>query len=80
MAEMVYQRLLDILGPVNMKDYCGSHGKYLTWEREVVEPKLKELGYTITCSWWTTDHDWFGPLSRAVKVSRDGQEVVLTYG
>lgn len=77
MAEPEYGDLLAILGEVNMDGYCGYH--YTRWENEVATPRLRELGYEVV-GWFMGERDSFGPLSRVVHVSKDGELSKLVYG
>lgn len=59
-------------------DYCDSRRYYL-WERDVAEPALRALGYSVG-SWWSGDEDSFGPLVRCVSITKDDVTEVYCYG
>jgi hypothetical protein len=69
--------LLDILGDVPMEGYCSQ--EYWKWEQEVAEPQLRDLGYEVV-RWAMGEVDSFGPLSRVVTVTRDGELKQFVYG
>lgn len=53
--------------------------QYRKCEREVLTPALEALGFKVG-EWWSSDADSFGPLVRAVRVSKDGKTSIATYG
>lgn len=66
-----------------MVGYCSrgdSPDNYWTWEKEIAQPALEALGYTVL--WWATgERDSFGPLSRiAAVVNTEGLQERLMYG
>ncbi|HET6285766.1 MAG TPA: hypothetical protein VFG15_03315 [Amycolatopsis sp.] len=53
---------------------------YMQCEEEVITPALLEAGYAVTGSWYTSEGDSFGPLSRAVEATNpDGEPVIVVY-
>jgi hypothetical protein len=74
-----YGDLLEVLGDVPMTDYCGQRGTYTRWEEQIARPRLKALGFAVQ-GFRTLDGDSFGPLVRAVVVSKGGCVTVLSYG
>lgn len=52
---------------------------YDDWEDKVATPFLKSKGYTVG-RWYTSEGDSFGPLTRAVRVVKDGQRSTFWYG
>lgn len=58
---------------------CFSSSGYSNWEREVATPALEALGYQVG-RWWNEDGDSFGPLVRAVELTKDGVAEIYTYG
>lgn len=53
---------------------------YRTCEQTVITPALEAAGYIITGLWATGDGDSFGPLSRYIKATIDGEAVEVWYG
>jgi hypothetical protein len=53
---------------------------YAATEQEVLSPGLEKLGYTLRTKWFTGDGDSFGPLTRCIKVEKDGVRVTVVYG
>jgi hypothetical protein len=50
-------------------------------ERDVIEPALRAAGYIEIGGWFSTEHDSFGPLGRAVRAkSPDGKLLTICYG
>lgn len=64
-------------GASDHPDYCGFF--YRTWEREVAEPALQAQGYTVL-SWGTGERDSFGPLTRFVRLKKNGERIDAIYG
>lgn len=56
----------------------GDGPKFWDWEKEATK-HLQSLGYQVG-SWRTEDGDDFGPLTRAVQVSKDGKTFHFWYG
>lgn len=57
------------------------YSRYWESERDVIEPALKEAGWTDISTWWSPEKDSFGPLSRAVKATDpEGQRCTVWYG
>jgi hypothetical protein len=52
---------------------------YWRWEEQIATPILQSMGYTVV-RWWSSDRDGFGPLERAVSVTKDGVVYEFTYG
>lgn len=52
---------------------------YDRMETEIYTPALEKLGYTVG-KWYTSEGDSFGPLSRSVAVTKDGQSFTVWYG
>ncbi len=59
-------------------DYCHSQS-YWRWEKDVAMPELQKAGFEVG-SWFSTDADSFGPLVRAVRLTKDGITKTYTYG
>lgn len=74
------KNLFDILSEdaANHPACCDSR-RYREWETTVVEPELSKLGFSAK-NWRTTDGDSFGPLVRAVDLTRDGKTETYFYG
>lgn len=69
--------IFDVIGEdVEMAGFCVSP---CTWEQEVAEPALNDLGYSVE-KWVTGEYDSFGPLSRIAHVIKDGVRTQLIYG
>lgn len=58
---------------------CCDSVRYLEWERQIATPALRALGYEPR-NWRTTDGDSFGPLVRAVDLTKDGKTRTYSYG
>ena len=52
---------------------------YFNGERNILEPRLKELGYE-NIRWEMGEADSFGPLSRVCHATRDGKTTHFVYG
>ena len=77
--EQTYVYVYDILPDIEVE---YDHDKFHKCEREVISPALRELGYEIGDKpyWYTSEGDSFGPLSRAIRASKDGKPVIVWYG
>lgn len=62
----------------NHRDFCNST-TFRFWEQDIATPELIKQGFEVG-SWWTVDGDSFGPLVRAVELTKDGEKKVYTYG
>ena len=73
--------LLDIIGQEHANDlgFCDSKD-YWKWENIIAIPLLKFLGYTILKPFQTLEGDSCGPLSRGVRVMKNGVTSILWYG
>jgi len=72
--------LMEVLGDdVSLTHHCDSR-LYYNWEVNVAIPLLKEKGYKIEGPFYTLEGDSFGPLSRGIRVSRDGTHYIAWYG
>lgn len=91
MAQVISKYLHNVIDPVPSDDatgYCMQPSAstpnqkkfYWNWEEEIAKPKLKELGYTLIGEFSTGDGDSFGPLTRYIRVEKDGQKMELWYG
>lgn len=74
---------LDLLGllpedVVNHK-WCFDSYRYADWEWEIATPALLAMGFRVG-RWRTTDGDSFGPLVRAVDLTKDGVRKTYVYG
>lgn len=72
--------LLDLL-PDEIANHpaCFDSKRYREWEEEIATPVLLNRGY-VASSWRTVDGDSFGPLVRAVTLTKDGVAKTYTYG
>lgn len=52
---------------------------YFHWEENVASPFFVREGYTVG-KWFDGEWDSFGPLSRQVKLTKDGKETIFVYG
>lgn len=91
---MAYQDLLTIIGNDKAEHelgYCAQYsaftqynnksGKdFYDWEEEIAKPELIKLGYKLLSGFITGDGDSFGPLTRYIRVEKDGQKMELMYG
>lgn len=79
-VEAAEKDLLDLL-PDEITNHpdCFHSTFYDRWEREIATPALRALGYEPS-GWRTTDGDSFGPLVRAVDLSKDGKTESYFYG
>ena len=81
-----FHDLLEIIGEdaAGNPGYCASpHGIgpcYWDWEDATAIPRLKQLGYQVLGNFFDGDRDSFGPLSRVVRVEKDGVTMKLIYG
>lgn len=73
--------LLDLIGQDAGDDprWCGRWPQYQQWEQEVAKPRLEAMGYTVS-DFYMGEYDSFGPLSRCVKVTKEGKTVEYVYG
>lgn len=58
---------------------CFDSKRYREWEDEIAYPALLNRGYVAT-NWRTTDGDSFGPLVRAVDLTKNGKTETYYYG
>lgn len=58
---------------------CFNSQTYWVWEREIAGPALEAAGFKVGY-WWDEDRDSFGPLIRAVTLTKDGVTETYTYG
>lgn len=72
--------LLDLL-PEEIANHpaCFDSMRYREWEEEIAAPALLNRGY-VASNWRTLDGDSFGPLVRAVDLTRRGETKTYTYG
>ena len=72
--------LLDLL-PEAIANHpaCCDSKRYREWEEEIAAPALLNRGY-VASNWRTLDGDSFGPLVRAVTLSKNGVSKTYTYG
>jgi hypothetical protein len=80
-----YLDLYDIapdLVPTCGRDWnaTDSNRHFAATEQEVLSPGLEALGYTLRTKWFTGDGDSFGPLTRCIKVEKDGVRSTVVYG
>jgi hypothetical protein len=55
--------------------------RYWESEKEVINPALEQMGFTIDGRWITGEGDSFGPLSRYVHATLgDSEKVTIWYG
>ena len=72
-----YQNLTDV---IDFEGFDFDSRTYLDQEIDILEPRLKVLGYT-EIRWLPGETDSFGPLTRVCKaVSPSGKEVTFFYG
>lgn len=70
-----YKNLMDL---IEFRDF--EFGQYRTHEEIILQPQLKNLGYTDIL-WLPGETDSFGPLTRVCKAKNPGGEVVwFVYG
>lgn len=74
-TETEYQNLMDVIS------FDGfSFGDYYNGERNILQPRLEELGYTEV-SWFMGERDSFGPLSRICHATNmQGETKKFMYG
>jgi hypothetical protein len=77
-VEHNYVNIFDLIGKVRMENYCSSKN-YWIWEQNVAEPALILAGFKIG-KWQTLDGDSYGPLVRGIKVVKDNNPFMATYG
>lgn len=71
--------LLDIFpGNIDLTDYC-SHD-FWKWENSIAIPMLSTMGYRILGPFYDGERDSCGPLSRIIKVEKDGIQYEAWYG
>lgn len=72
--------LLDLL-PDEITNHpdCFDSRNYDRWELEIATPALRAMGYEPS-RWRTTDGDSFGPLVRAVDLTKNGARKTYFYG
>jgi hypothetical protein len=76
---MEYKNLLDI-DPELSPSYDWRNGEMRRVERDVLIPRLQELGYETLSSWYSGESDSYGPLSRAINCRKDGVQYTVFYG
>lgn len=52
---------------------------FLFWEDRVARPYFESQGYAVSY-WYDLESDVFGPLVRAVRLTKDEVEYTFTYG
>lgn len=72
--------LADVL-PAELFDHpdCFNSQTFARWEQEVATPALVSAGFIVGL-WRSTDADSFGPLVRAVELTKDGITKTYYYG
>jgi hypothetical protein len=63
---------------LNHPDF-GSSRNYQRWEEDLAAPALRAQGFEPS-NWRTTDGDSFGPLVRAVDLTKNGITQTYFYG
>lgn len=58
---------------------CFDSRSYDLWERDIAKPALEASGFTVG-RWWSEDEDSFGPLIRAVRLTKNGVTETYFYG
>lgn len=68
---------IDVFTVIEYKGF--SYTDYRNGEREIIEPQLKERGYT-NIQFFNIEADSFGPLIRGIHTVKDGKPVEFYYG
>lgn len=77
--------LLEVIGQdaATEPGYCNQASLggpyYWEWEEKTATARLVALGYHVVY-WFDGEKDSFGPLSRVVRVEKDGVRMDLVYG
>jgi hypothetical protein len=78
--KLPHKDLLEIIGRDAERLLEFRDQRWYTWECNVAIPRLKALGYTILKPFTTLEGDSCGPLSRGVRVMKNGVTSILWYG
>lgn len=73
------ESLLEMLGDVDYTDYCGEHGAFLDWEKNVARRLLADNNVDVG-RFFTAEGDSFGPLVRGVRLYFNTKIVTAYYG
>ena len=72
--------LMDYMAPIEWPKGF-SWDEFYKSERDLIDPALKEKGWVKVGEWYSSEHDSFGPLSRACRYKTpEGQTVKVWYG